>query len=232
MNAFVAQSAVFGVLLCLSTYALGTAVQRRFPSPLTNPLILSIALCIGILSLLRIETAQFMLSASWLSRLLTPATIALALPLHEQMALLRRNPRAVLVGIGSGVAASFATILIGAMLFGFTRAELFTFLPKSITTAIGMDLSAQTGGIVSLTVAAIILTGNLGNAIAVPFLRLLRVTDPIAQGIALGTSSHAIGTVKAMEMGEIQGAMSSLSIVIAGLMTALGVTLLSLLLPA
>ena len=128
----------------------------------------------------------------------------------------------MVLGIVSGVLASLVSVLALAWLFGLSHEEYVTLLPKSITTAIGMGVSEELGGIVTITVAVIIITGVLGNMIAEAVCRIARINEPIAKGLALGTSAHAIGTAKAMEMGEVEGAMSSLAIAVAGLLTVVG----------
>ena len=170
----------------------------------------------------RVDYATYHEGAKYISFLLTPATVCLAVPLYEQIELLKKNYKAVLVGILSGVFASLLSILILAVLFRFDHASYVTLLPKSITTAIGMEVSRELGGYVPITVAVIIVTGVIGNIFADTVCRIFRIRDPIARGIALGTSSHAIGTARAMEMGEVEGAMSSLSIVVAGILTVAG----------
>ena len=140
-------------------------------------------------------------------------------PLYRQISLLRKNLKAVIAGILSGVLASMVSVLILAKLFGLSHEEYVTLLPKSITTAIGMGVSEELGGIVTITVAVIIITGVLGNMIAEVICKAAKIEEPIAKGLALGTSAHAIGTAKAMEMGEVEGAMSSLAIAVAGLVT-------------
>ena len=151
----------------------------------------------------------------------------MAIPLYEQVQALKKNLFAILVGIGSGVIASLSSILAFSALFKFSNEMYLTILPKSITAAMGMGVSEELGGIPSLTVPIIIMTGITGNIIAEFVCRELRIKEPIARGIAIGSSSHAMGTAKAIEMGEIEGAMSSLSIAIAGVMTVLGATIFS-----
>ena len=141
------------------------------------------------------------------------------MPLYEKFELLKKNALAITLGIAAGVAASLATVFALAALFRLDFSLFTTLLPKPITTAIGMDVSAELGGYPSLTVAAIILTGVLGNICADGACRVFRITSPIAQGVAIGTAAHAVGTSRALEMGEIQGAMSSLSLIVAGLLT-------------
>ena len=136
--------------------------------------------------------------------------------------MLKKNFKAIIAGIVSGVITGLCSILAMALIFGFTHEQYVTFLPKSITTAIGMGVSEELGGYVSITVAVIIITGVLGSVIAEGFLKLFKITDPCAKGIAIGTASHAVGTSKAMEIGKTEGAMSGLSIVVSGLLTVVG----------
>ena len=160
--------------------------------------------------------------ARYLSWLLTPATVCLAIPLYEEFELLKSNVRAVMCGIISGVLTSLITILVLALFFGLTHEEYVTLLPKSITTAIGMGVSEELGGYVTITVAVIIITGVIGNIFAEFICKIFRIEEPIAKGIAIGSAAHAIGTAKAMEIGEVEGAMSSLSIAVAGILTVVG----------
>ena len=159
--------------------------------------------------------------AQYLSYLLTPATVCLAVPLYQQLNLLKKNLKAVAAGILSGVLTSILSVLGLSYLFGLSHDMYVTLLPKSITTAIGMGVSEELGGIVTITVAVIIITGVLGNMIADVVYRVFRIKEPVAKGLALGTASHAIGTAKAMEMGPVEGAMSSLAIAVAGLLTVI-----------
>lgn len=177
---------------------------------------------IVVLTVFGIDYERYEEGAKLLSYLLTPATVCLAIPLYEQITLLKKNSKAIMAGILSGVASSLLSILAMAALFGFSHEEYVTLLPKSITTAIGMGISQELGGIVTITVAVIIVTGILGNVIGEHICRLFHIEEPIAKGIALGTAAHAIGTAKAMELGEIEGAMSSLSIAVSGLLTVVG----------
>ena len=144
------------------------------------------------------------------------------MPLYEKIDMLKHNWKAIIAGIMSGVLTTLFCILAMSILFGLSHSEYVTLLPKSITTAIGMGVSAELGGYSTLTVAVIIITGLIGNIFAPSVCRLFRLTDPIARGIAIGSSSHAMGTSRAMEMGEIEGAMSSLSIAVSGLLTVVG----------
>lgn len=215
-------SVFFGAFITLLSYGIGCLLKRRFKLTVFNPLLIAVLLTILFLAVFRVDYAIYHEGAKYISFLLTPATVCLAVPLYEQIELLKKNYKAVLVGILSGVFASLLSILILAVLFRFDHASYVTLLPKSITTAIGMEVSRELGGYVPITVAVIIVTGVIGNIFADTVCRIFRIRDPIARGIALGTSSHAIGTARAMEMGEVEGAMSSLSIVVAGILTVAG----------
>ncbi len=227
MSEFLSQSAYFGVMISILGYGLGALLKKRIKSPLINPLLISIVLTIAALLLLKIDYQSYYSGAQYLSWLLTPATVALAVPLYEQFELLKHNAAAIFAGIFAGVLSSLGSVLGLAALFGFSHEEYVTFLPKSITTAIGMGVSEELGGIVPITAGVIIVTGVLGNILAEVVLKLFRITEPVAKGIALGTSAHAIGTAKAMELGEAEGAMSSLSIAVSGMITVAGAALFS-----
>lgn len=219
MSEFLSGSAYFGVLISLVAYGLGALLRKRFKSPLINPLLISIVLTIPALMLLKIDYTSYESAANYLSWLLTPATVALAVPLYEQIELLKKNLAAIIAGVLSGVIASLGSVLGLAVLFGFSHEEYITFLPKSITTAIGMGVAEENGGIVPITVGVIIITGVIGNMLGELLLKLFRITEPVAKGIALGSSAHVMGTSKAMEIGEVEGAMSSLSVVVSGIIT-------------
>ena len=192
-----------------------------------NPLLVAMVLIIGFLLVFGIDYSVYQKGSQFISYLLTPATVCLAIPLYKQLRLLKENLAAVAGGIASGVLASAVSIFALSRLFGLSHEYYVTLLPKSITTAIGMGVSEEAGGIVVLTVVSIVITGILGNVIGEAVFRLFRIGDPIAKGLALGTSAHAIGTARALELGEIEGAMSSLAIAVAGLMTVAVVPLVS-----
>ena len=198
------ESSVFvGVLISLASYWIGVWLKKKTGLSFMNPLLISIILVITFLLLSGTSYESYKAGAQSLSYLLTPATICLAVPLYQQVELLKKNWKAVLV-------------------FHFDHATYVTFLPKSITTAIGMGVTEELGGYVSLSVVVIVITGVLGNVLADFVLKLFRVEEPIAKGIAIGASSHAVGTAKAMEIGPVEGAMSSLSIVVCGILTVVG----------
>lgn len=217
---FLRTSSAWGVVVTMAAFALGTFIHRKTKATWCNPLLLGSVFVIVFLSVLDISYPDYKQSAAPLTYLLFPATVSLAVPLYEQWELLSKNALAIFVGIVSGVMTSIGSILLLAWVFHMDTAYGVSLLPKSVTTAIGADVSAELGGIPALTTAAIILTGIVGNLLSVGLCRILRITNPIARGIAVGTSSHAIGTSKALEIGQIEGAMSGLSIAVAGVLTA------------
>ena len=219
---FFEQSVFFGVAVSLMAYGLGVLLQKKCRLALFNPLLISVIVTIAVLALARIDYDVYYEGAKYLSYLLTPATVCLAVPLYEKLSLLKQNWKAIFAGIFSGVVTTLCSVLVMSKLFGLTHEEYVTMLPKSITTAIGMGVSEELGGYVTLTVAMIIITGIFGNVVAVAVCRLFRITDPIAKGVGIGSAAHALGTAKALEIGEVEGAMSSLSIVVAGLLTVVG----------
>lgn len=227
MHSLLEQSVFFGVTVSIAAYEAGSLLKKKYHSALFNPLLLSVAATIVLLVLFRIDYDTYYEGAKYLSYLLTPATVCLAVPMYEQLELLKKNLKAVMVGIISGVLMSLGCILAMAIVFGLNHETYVTLLPKSITTAIGMGVSEELGGYVTITVATIVITGVLGNIIGEGLCKLFHIEEPIAKGVALGTASHAIGTARAMEMGEIEGAMASLSIAVAGLLTVAGALVFS-----
>ena len=222
MKELIENSVFIGVMISLASYGLGMWLRKKTGLSFMNPLLISIILVIAFLLLTGVSYQTYAEGANAISFLLTPATICLAVPLYKQFNLLKKNWKAVVAGVVSGVVSSLVCILLLALLFKFDHQTYVTFLPKSITTAIGMGVTEELGGYVSLAVVVIVITGVLGNVIAEGVLKLFRIEEPIAKGIAIGSSSHAVGTAKAMEIGQIEGAMSSLSIVVCGLLTVIG----------
>ena len=219
MTDWLAQSAFFGVFISLAAYEVGAVLKKKLGFSILNPLLISVCLVMLALPFLHVKYEVYAEGAQYLSYLLTPATVCLAVPLYRQLELLKRHWKAVLLGIGAGTLASMLGVLVLSALFGLSHSQYVTLLPKSITTAIGMGLSEEMGGAVTITVAVIIVTGIFGNIIAELVCKAARLEEPVAKGLALGTSAHAIGTAKAMEMGEVEGAMSGLAIAVCGLMT-------------
>ncbi len=221
MNEIMGNSLFFGVMISVAAYEIGVLLKKKFKLAIFNPLLIAIAVIIVILAITGVEYDTYNDGARYLSYLLTPATVCLAVPLYEQLEILKKNLKAILAGILAGALTSVTSVLILAILFGLSHEEYVTLLPKSITTAIGMGVSEELGGIVTITVAVIIITGVLGNMFAEVVCRIFRIEEPIAKGIGIGSASHAIGTAKAMELGDIEGAMSSLSIAVSGLITVI-----------
>ena len=219
MNAFWQTSTFFGIFVTLFFYGTGLALKQKAKHPLVNPMLLAILFTIAFLKIFNIEYAAYNHSAKYISYLMTPATICLAVPLYRQLDTLKKNFKAVMFGIASSVIVTMVSVLAFSRFFGLSRAAYVTMLPKSITTPIGIGVAEELGGYVAITVASIVISGILGNLFAESVCRLFGIYEPIAKGIAIGCSSHALGTVKALEMGEVEGAMSSLSIALAGILT-------------
>lgn len=216
---FIKESVYLGVFITILMYEVGSYIKKKLKYPVFNPLLIAIVLIIGLLMCFNIDYKTYEKGAVYISYLLTPATVALAVPLYEQIEPLKKNFVAIILGILSGAFTSGLCVLIMSILFRLSHEQYVTLLPKSITTAIGMGVSEELGGIVEISVAVIIVTGILGNMIAEQVCRLFRITAPVAKGIGIGSASHAIGTSKAMEIGELEGAMSSLSIAVSGVLT-------------
>ena len=221
MVEFFAESTAFGAVISILAYWIGTLIQKKWKYAIFNPMLIAIILIILFLTVLGIDYDVYNRGAEYITYFLTPATVCFAIPLYEQYERLKKNWRALLTGSLAGVLASLTSILLLSMLFGLTHEQYVSLLPKSITTAIGIALSSELGGIPTLTVAAIMITGVFGNICARALCRLFRIREPAAVGLAIGAAAHAIGTVLAREIGEEEGAISSLSIVVCGLLTVL-----------
>lgn len=223
MNEMLKECAFFGMTITLLSYEIGLFAKKKLKFALVNPLLTAVLLIVGFLLLFHIDYETYENGAKYVDYFLTPATVSLAIPLYRRLELLKKYPKAIFVGIASGVFTAMTGIFLMSLAFGLNHTQYVTLLPKSITTAIALGVSEKMGGIVGLTVVSISITGILGNMIAETVCRVFRIEEPIAKGLAIGTASHAIGTTKAIEMGEIEGAMSSLSIVVAGIMTVAAV---------
>ena len=221
MSDFFTNSVFFGVLLCLSAYQAWLFLRQKTKIAAFNPLLISIIIVIFVLAIFNIKFQDFYNSSKYISYLLTPATVALAIPLYSKLSLLKSNFKAIMSGLISGVLTSLISIFVMALLFGLSHEHYASMLPKSITTAIGIGVSQEIGGIPTITTAVIIVTGVFGNVTADIIYKIFNIKNPIAKGIGLGSSAHAIGTSKALEMGETEGAMSSLSIAMAGIITVI-----------
>ncbi len=208
------------IALTLLIWRLACALQKKTGSVLLHPILVSVGALILILTVLHIPNSVYQQGMSAFSWLLTPATVCLALPLYEQVRVLRKNLPAILLGVLCGTVTSLVSVFLLGSLFRLDSSMLISLMPKSVTTAIGAPVSETLGGISSVTVAAIIITGILGSIFGPGLCRLFHLDNPVAQGTAIGTSAHVIGTTRASEMGDVQGAVGSLALVSAGLMTA------------
>ena len=213
MAEFLQQCGSWGVLATLAAYAAGVWVNRKTGKALFNPLLMGSIFVIVFLSCFGVPYADYKASAQPVSWLLMPATVSLAIPLYEKWELLEKNLAAIFASIAAGVLTSLGSVLAMAWVLRLERSHAVSFLPKSVTTAIGMDVAETLGGTAALAGAVSL----LGETVC----KVCHITDPLAKGLALGTSAHAIGTSKALQMGEIEGAMSGLAIAVAGIMTAL-----------
>lgn len=221
MNDLFESSMFAGVTISLLAYLTGTVLKKKLKLPIFNPLLVSIILTMIVLVMADVDYDVYNKGASYLSWLLTPATVCLAIPLYKQWNLLKKYYQAVILGIVAGVLTSLTTVFVLAKLMGLDHKEYVTLLPKSITTAIGMGVSEELGGYVTITVAVIVVTGVFGNIFGELICKIFKITHPISKGLAFGSSSHAIGTAKAIELGEVEGAMSGLAIAVTGIMTVI-----------
>lgn len=231
MNEVLCRSVFFGMFLTLACYEIGLLVKRKVKLAVANPLLIAVILIIAILRIFDIEYETYKSGADYIQYFLTPATVSLAVPLYRQIIFLKKYPAAILGGIAAGVLTAMVSIFLLSLAFGLDHAQYVTLLPKSITTAIGMGVSAKMGGMSAITVIAISVTGITGTILAEAVCKIFQIREPVARGLAIGTAAHALGTSKAMELGEVEGAMSSLSIVVAGIMTVLAVPLFAVFIP-
>lgn len=219
MNDFFSHLTLFGAFLTLAAFAFGTRISKRLRLPFLTPFLVAVVLVIVFLLVFRVDYEVYNQGAQYLSCFITPATVCLAIPLYQTLPLLKRHWKGVLLGILAGVIANLSVIWVLSCFFQLDVQQYATLLPKSVTTAISMGISEELGGIVSITVAATTITGITGNALCGLLCHWCRITDPIARGAAIGTASHVIGTARAMEISETDGAFSGLSIAVAGLLT-------------
>jgi predicted murein hydrolase (TIGR00659 family) len=214
-------SPFFGIVLSVAAYCIGVFLQKKTRSVAVNPLLIAVLLIICFLSLFNIPLSSFNQGGDFITLFLTPATAVLALPIYRQIQLLKKNLLPVLVASAAGSAVSMGSIYLLCQLFQLDQTMTASLLPKSVTTPIAIEVSSALGGIPSITVAAVVFTGILGAVLSPLLIKLFRVDNPVAAGIAIGASSHAVGTSKAIELGEVQGAMSGIAIAVSGLFTVL-----------
>ena len=211
---------ILPVVLTLFAYQIGAACQKKFKLPIFNPILIGMIVVIVSLSLMGLERKSYQEGVKLMSWLMTPATVCLAIPMYEQIQALRKNLKGILVGVAAGALSCLTMLLVFMVILGFDRNLSVSLLPKGITAAIGVSLTELFGGTPSITTLGISVTGIGGNMFGKQFCKWLGITDEIAQGVAFGTGAHVIGTAKANEVGPLCGAVSSLSLVVAGLLTA------------
>ena len=221
MTEFLSGLSLFPLVLTLGAFQLGRLCQQKWKSPLFNPILIAVILIIPVLLLTKLPYETFKAGTNAVSWLLTPATVCMALPLYKQLQVLKKSLPAALTGVVAGTLVSLGCIAGLCLALNLERTISVSLLPKSITTAIGIVLSEDAGGIPGLTTVAILVTGITGSLLGPWLCKLLRITDPVAQGVAMGTACHVIGTAKANEMGQLQGAVGSLSLTVAGILTAI-----------
>ena len=221
LSVFFEGSSFFAVTVTLLTYFLGVFLFDRTHFFLFNPLIVSMVLSIVIIKVFHLTYGSFEYNTKVINYLLTPSTVCLAVPLYEQFEKLKDNWLAILGGILAGILTNLIIILLSCLILNIGHTEYVSMLPKSVTTAIGIAVSSELGGIVPITMVMIVLTGNIGNLFAEQFCKLFHIKDSIAKGVAIGNASHVLGTAKAIQMGEVEGAMSGLSIAVSGLLTVI-----------
>ena len=215
------------LVLTLLAFRLGQWLQKKSKSPLFNPILVAVVLILSFMALTGLENGTYQAACKHLSWLMTPATVCLAIPMYEQLRVLRKNLGAILAGVAAGAVSCLIFVLAFAAVCRFDRALALSLLPKSVTTAIGVPLSTLSGGIASVTTAAIVLTGITAAVLGPALCKLFRLEDPVARGVAFGTAGHVIGTSRANELSPLTGAVSSLSLVAAGLLTAVVFPLLA-----
>lgn len=215
------QIGIFPLILTLAAFRVGQLCQAKWKNPLFNPTLIGAVLVIVFVLATGMDVGVYKAGASTISWLMTPATIALAIPMYEQFRILRKHLKAVIAGVAAGAVSCIVMIAVAGLVLKFDTSIIISLLPKSVTTAIGVSLSEMFGGMGAVTTAAIVVTGIFANMMGVTFCKLFRITHPVAQGVAFGTAGHVVGTAKANELGALTGAVSSLSLVVAGLLTAI-----------
>lgn len=211
----------FGIVMTIVTYETGVFCSRKFKLAICNPMLIASILLIGFLLLTGVSLETYNIGGDYISIFLAPATAVLAVPLYKQLDNLKKNIIPIVIGILTGCIVSFALVSLCVFIFEIDVVLHYSLLPKSITIPMGMELSRIIGGIPSITIASIVITGITGGVVAPIVCKVCKIKHPVAQGIAIGTSAHAIGTAKALEMGEVQGAMSSLAIGVCGVFTTI-----------
>ncbi len=213
------ENTLFGIIISLLAFEAGLLIYKKTKFPLFNPLLIAIALVIGFLLVFNIDVDVYNKGGQFINMFLGPATVVLAVPLYKQLNLLKKHLLPILVGILLGSSIGISSVILLANIFGLEKVLTISLLSKSVTTPIGIEITNQLGGLTPVTVLSIVISGIIGSIIGPILCKKFKIHDKVAIGIALGTASHAVGTSKALELGETEGAMSSLSIGIAGIMT-------------
>ena len=213
-------SPFFGIALTVVAYWIGVKIQKKTGLVICNSMIITVALLIAVLLVFHIPYENYYQGGSLINMFLGPATACMAVTVYAKMDLLKKNWLPVLAGCLAGTLTAIGSILLMSRLFGLDKAITVSLLPKSVTTPIASAIAEGQGGVASIAVAAVIVTGILGNLTAPLLIRLFRVRDPMAAGLGIGACSHALGTVKALELGETEGAMSGLAMGLCGILTA------------
>lgn len=209
----------FGIVISIAAFQGAVALNRKIRTPLLNPLLVAVAFIIIVLTVFRIPLQDYQTGARVISYFLGPATAVLAYSIYRQLAVLKRHFVPILAGCLAGSVTSMVSAYLLCRAFGLDKSMAMSMLPKSVTTPIAMSVSEELGGITSVTVAVVIATGIMGSILAPTLIKVFHVKSPIAAGVAIGTCSHAVGTSKAMEIGELEGAMSGIAIGVSGLLT-------------
>lgn len=213
-------SPYFGIAATILAYWVGVKIQKKTGLVICNSMLVTVLLLIGLLTLFRIPYESYYEGGSIINLLLGPVTACMGVTIYRRRELLKQNLLPVLLGCLAGAVTSIVSVFVMSRLFGLDQAMLVSLLPKSVTTPIAVAIAENHGGIVSITVAAVVVTGILGNLLAPLLIKAFRVKDPLAAGLGIGACSHAVGTAKAMEIGETEGAVSGLAIGVCGMMTA------------
>lgn len=216
-----ANSLFFGAVLTCFSFQVAVYLNHKYPSPLTNIFIISMSMIAAVLALANVTYEQYYESAKYISYFSTPATVALAVPLYRRVEVLKKNAFAILSGVTAGILANTVVIIILCKIFDFSNIQFVSLLPKSVTTPIALGLCTEYGGITAITVMGTAMSGVVGNAMGVGLIKLFRIKHPLSRGLVLGSSAHGLGTVKAMELGEVEGATASLAIAVTGVLTVI-----------
>lgn len=211
----------FGIMATVIVYWVGVKLQKKTGLVVCNNMLIAVALLIVVLKVLNIPYESYYEGGSLINMMLGPATACMAVNIYTRWEMLKKNWLPILVGCTVGVVTSLGSILVMCRLFGLDDTLTVSLLPKSVTTPIATAVASAQGGVASITVAAVIVTGILGNLLAPVLVKVFRTRDPLAAGLGIGACSHAIGTARALEMGETEGAMGSLAIGLCGIITAI-----------